>query len=75
MNRAYYGWLAGSTLSVFGDTALFFALGWAATGIGPRVAVLVLTGFTLPRSSKALASGCSPRISRRSSSAVRRDRI
>jgi len=36
MNRAYHGWLAGSTLSVFGDTALYFALGWAATGIGPR---------------------------------------
>ncbi|MGW7686558.1 MFS transporter [Kribbella sp. NPDC054772] len=49
MNRSYYGWLAGSTLSVLGDTALFFALGWAATGIGPHVAALVLTGFTLPR--------------------------
>ncbi|MFC6158312.1 MFS transporter [Kribbella jiaozuonensis] len=49
MTRSYYGWLAGSTLSVLGDTALFFALGWAATGIGPRIAALVLTGFTLPR--------------------------
>jgi hypothetical protein len=39
VNRAYYGWLAGSTLSAFGDTALFFALGWAATDIGPQVAV------------------------------------
>lgn len=57
MNRAYYGWLAGSTLSVFGDTALFFALGWAATGISPRVAGLVLTGFTLPRAVLLLLGG------------------
>ncbi|WP_165546395.1 MFS transporter [Kribbella soli] len=57
MNRSYYGWLAGSTLSVLGDTALFFALGWAATGIGPRVAALVLTGFTLPRAVLLLLGG------------------
>lgn len=57
MNRTYYGWLAGSTLSVLGDTALFFALGWAATGIGPRVAALVLTGFTLPRAVLLLLGG------------------
>ncbi|HEY3514852.1 MAG TPA: MFS transporter, partial [Kribbella sp.] len=57
MNRAYYGWLAGSTLSVLGDAALFFALGWAATGIGPRVAALVLTGFTLPRAVLLLLGG------------------
>ncbi|MEU8222218.1 MFS transporter [Kribbella sp. NPDC048915] len=57
MNRAYFGWLAGSTLSVFGDTALFFALGWAATGIGAHVAALVLTGFTLPRAGLLLVGG------------------
>lgn len=57
MNRAYYGWLAGSTLSAFGDTALFFALGWAATGIGPQIAGLVLTGFTLPRAVLLLLGG------------------
>lgn len=57
MNRTYYGWLAGSTLSVLGDTALFFALGWAATGIGPQVAALVLTGFTLPRAVLLLLGG------------------
>jgi MFS family permease len=57
VNRAYYGWLAGSTLSVLGDAALFFALGWAATGIGPRVAALVLTGFTLPRAVLLLLGG------------------
>ncbi|GAA1548257.1 MFS transporter [Kribbella hippodromi] len=57
MNRAYYGWLAGSTLSVLGDTALFFALSWAATGIGPQIAALVLTGFTLPRAVLLLLGG------------------
>jgi MFS family permease len=57
VNRSYYGWLAGSTLSVLGDTALFFALGWAATGIGPQVAALVLTGFTLPRAVLLLLGG------------------
>ncbi|MEJ1107134.1 MULTISPECIES: hypothetical protein [unclassified Kribbella] len=49
MKRGYSGWLAGSTLSAFGDSALFSALGWAATGIAPHVAGLVLTAFTLPR--------------------------
>jgi MFS family permease len=57
VNRAYYGWLAGSTLSAFGDTALFFALGWAATGIAPHVAGLVLTAFTLPRAVLLLLGG------------------
>ncbi|MGW1341773.1 MFS transporter [Kribbella sp. NPDC002412] len=57
MNRSYYGWLAGSTLSAFGDSALFFALGWAATGIAPHVAGLVLTAFTLPRAVLLLLGG------------------
>jgi len=57
VNRPYYGWLAGSTLSVLGDAALFFALGWAATGIGAHVAALVLTGFTLPRAVFLLLGG------------------
>jgi MFS family permease len=57
VNRSYYGWLAGSTLSVLGDTVLFFALGWAATGLGPQVAALVLTGFTLPRAVLLLLGG------------------
>ncbi|MER7251046.1 MFS transporter [Kribbella sp. NPDC000426] len=57
MTRSYYGWLAGSTLSVLGDAALFFALGWAATGIGSQVAALVLTGFTLPRAVLLLLGG------------------
>jgi MFS family permease len=57
VNRAFYGWLAGATLSAFGDTALFFALGWAAAGFGPHVAGLVLTGYTLPRAVLLLAGG------------------
>jgi MFS family permease len=42
---------------VLGDAALFFALGWAATGIGAHVAALVLTGFTLPRAVLLLLGG------------------
>ena len=57
MNRAFYGWLAGATLSSFGDTTLFFALGWAASALGPHVTGLVLTGFTLPRAVLLLAGG------------------
>jgi MFS transporter len=57
VNRSYYGWLAGSTLSAFGDSALFFALGWAATGIAPHVAGLVLTAFSLPRAVLLLLGG------------------
>src|SRR6185503_13435563 len=40
-----------------GEAALFFALGWAATGIGAHVAALVLTGFTLPRAVFLLLGG------------------
>ncbi|TDO54588.1 hypothetical protein EV643_101378 [Kribbella sp. VKM Ac-2527] len=57
MNRAYYRWLAGASLSAFGDAAVFFALGWAASGIGPQVAGFVLTAFTLPRAIFLLAGG------------------
>jgi MFS family permease len=57
VNRAYYGWLAGATLSTFGDATLFFALGWAAAEFGPHVAGLVLTGYTLPRAVLLLAGG------------------
>jgi MFS family permease len=57
VNRAFYGWLAGATLSAFGDTTLFFALGWAAAELGPHVAGLVLTGYTLPKAILLLAGG------------------
>ncbi|HET6291759.1 MAG TPA: MFS transporter [Kribbella sp.] len=57
MNRAFYAWLAGASLSTFDDAAVFFALGWAATGIAPHVAGLVLTAYTLPRAVLLLAGG------------------
>lgn len=57
MNRAYYGWLAAASLSGFGDAAVFFALGWAATGIGPGIAGLVVTAITLPRAVLLIAGG------------------
>ncbi|TDU90157.1 MFS transporter [Kribbella voronezhensis] len=57
MTRGYYGWLAGASLSAFGDTALFFALGWAASGIGPHAAGLVLTAYTLPRAVLLILGG------------------
>ncbi|MDX6283929.1 MAG: hypothetical protein QOH03_5000 [Kribbellaceae bacterium] len=57
MTRAFYGWLAGATLSTFGDATLFFALGWAASALGPHVTGLVLTGFTLPRAVLLIAGG------------------
>ncbi|MFI5709965.1 MFS transporter [Kribbella sp. NPDC051620] len=57
MTRAFYGWLAGATFSTFGDATLFFALGWAASALGPHVTGLVLTGYTLPRAVLLLAGG------------------
>lgn len=57
MNRAFYGWLTAASLSGLGDAAVFFALGWAATGIGPGVAGLVVTAFTLPRALLLLVGG------------------
>jgi hypothetical protein len=38
VNRPSYWRLAGASLSSFGDAAVFFALGWSATGIGRQVA-------------------------------------
>jgi len=57
VTRGYYGWLAGASLSAFGDSALFFALGWAASGIGPHAAGLVLTAYTLPRAVLLIVGG------------------
>lgn len=47
--RQFYGWLGAATVSVVGDGVLYFALGWAATGIGPTWAGLTLTMSALPR--------------------------
>jgi hypothetical protein len=57
VNRAFSGWLAAASLSGFGDAAVFFALGWAATGIGPGVAGLVVTAITLPRAVLLIVGG------------------
>lgn len=53
----YLVWLSGSLLSRLGDTAFFFALGWAATGYGGRTAGLVLTAVALPRTLLLLLGG------------------
>lgn len=55
--RAFNTWLGAATLSGFGDGVLYFALGWAASGLGPRVAALVLTAVTASRSVLLLAGG------------------
>jgi len=55
--RAFRTWVAAESVSAFGDSALFFALGWAATGLGPRWAGLVLTAMTAPRAVLLIAGG------------------
>ncbi|MBV6699831.1 MFS transporter [Kitasatospora aureofaciens] len=55
--RSYLVWLAGSRASLLGDAALHFALGWAAGVHGGRVAALVLTAITLPRTALLLVGG------------------
>jgi MFS family permease len=55
--RPYLLWLAGTRASLVGDAALYFALGWAASGYGGRTAALVLTAITLPRSLFLLLGG------------------
>ena len=53
----FYGWLGAASVSVFGDAVLYFALGWAATGIGPAWAGLVFTMILLPRAVLLLLGG------------------
>ena len=55
--RPYLLWLAGTRASLTGDAALSFALGWAATAHGGRLAALVLTAITLPRTLLLLLGG------------------
>ncbi|WP_037627703.1 MFS transporter [Streptomyces aureus] len=55
--RPYLLWLAGTRVSLTGDAALSFALGWAAAAHGGQVAALVLTAITLPRTVLLLAGG------------------
>ncbi|MGA8116563.1 MAG: MFS transporter [Actinocatenispora sp.] len=53
----FYGWTAAAAVSTFGDSALYFALGWAASSLGAGTAGLVLTMINLPRSLLLLAGG------------------
>ncbi len=55
--RSYLLWLAGTRASLAGDAALSFALGWAASAHGGRLAALVLTAITLPRTVLLLLGG------------------
>lgn len=55
--RPYLLWLAGSSASLLGDAALYFALGWAASAHGGGTAALVLTAITLPRTALLLLGG------------------
>jgi len=55
--RQFHSWLVAASVSVFGDAVLYFALGWAATGIGPGWAGLTLTMSVLPRALLVLLGG------------------
>lgn len=55
--RSFLAWLGAATLSTYGDSALYFALGWTAAGIGPLWAGLVVTVITLPRTVLLLVGG------------------
>lgn len=54
---AYTVWLAGSLVSLLGDSVLYFALGWAASAHGGSAAGLVLTAIVLPRTVLLLVGG------------------
>ena len=55
--RPYLVWLGGTRASSVGDAALYFALGWAASGYGGQMAALVLTAITVPRTLFLLLGG------------------
>jgi len=55
--RAWFVFLAASTLSQLGDSVLWFGLGWAAASHGGQVAALVLTASGLPRLLLVLVGG------------------
>jgi hypothetical protein len=50
-------WLGGALVSQAGDAALYFALGWAASGYGARAAALVLSAASLPQTALLLIGG------------------
>lgn len=55
--RSYQVWLSGALVSQAGDSALYFALGWAASAHGGLAAGLVLSSINLPRTVLLLIGG------------------
>jgi MFS family permease len=55
--RQYVVWLGGALVSQVGDAALYFALGWAASGHGASAAALVLSAASLPQTVLLLIGG------------------
>lgn len=53
----YLVWLGGALVSQLGDGALYFALGWAASGHGGQSAALVLSSVSLPQTILLLLGG------------------
>jgi MFS family permease len=54
---AFKVWVCGALVSQFGDAAMYFALGWAASAHGGTAAGLVLSGIVLPRTALLLVGG------------------
>ncbi|WP_433528113.1 MFS transporter [Micromonospora sp. CA-263727] len=54
---AYWAWLGGTGLSLFGVQAMAFAMAWVAAGQGGGFAALVLTAINLPRVLLLLVGG------------------
>jgi len=55
--RPYVLWLIGAMVSQAGDAALYFALGWAASGHGASAAGLILSCINLPQTVLLLVGG------------------
>lgn len=54
---SFKAWAAGALVSQLGDSALYFALGWAASSHGGAIAGLVLSMISLPRTLLLLIGG------------------
>lgn len=55
--RPVHGLAGGALVSQVGDAALYFALGWAASGHGAPAAALVLSSVSLPQTVLLLIGG------------------
>ena len=54
---AFRVWVCGALASQLGDSAMYFALGWAASARGGTAAGLVLSAISLPRALLLLLGG------------------